>query len=110
MEGGDRVVSLLHNLGVTATIQSPAGVATTLGPDAISMAEHLAAYSAFDNGGYRIGPHAVLKVTDPTGQVLESFDPAPRRPQGITPQLRHLLPDLPHRPLSLHLAALAGTP
>src|ERR1700674_4869193 len=41
MEGGDRVVSLMHNLGVTAAIQSPAGVATTLGPDAISMAEEL---------------------------------------------------------------------
>src|SRR5260370_16065895 len=40
MEGGDRVVSLLHNLGVTATIQSPAGVATTLAPDATSTAEH----------------------------------------------------------------------
>src|SRR5205814_2107091 len=56
-EGGDRVVSFLHNLGVTAPIQTPEGVATTLGPDAMSMAEHLAAYSAFDNGGYRVGPH-----------------------------------------------------
>src|SRR5205814_10229504 len=51
-EGGDRVVSLMHSLGVTAQIENPAGVSTTLGHDAISMAEHLAAYSAFDNGGY----------------------------------------------------------
>src|SRR5207245_5488491 len=55
-EGGDRVVSLLHNLGVTAKIENPAGVSTTLGHDAISMAEHLAAYSAFDNGGFRVSP------------------------------------------------------
>src|SRR5437879_6355308 len=78
-EGGDRVVSFLHNLGVTAPIQTPEGVATTLGPDAISMAEHLAAYSAFDNGGYRVAPHAVLRVTDAGGKVLEALDPAAGR-------------------------------
>ncbi|HSS39588.1 MAG TPA: transglycosylase domain-containing protein, partial [Polyangia bacterium] len=54
--GGDRVVSFMHNLGVTAQIENQDGVATTLGHDAISMAEHLAAYSAFDNGGYRVSP------------------------------------------------------
>jgi membrane peptidoglycan carboxypeptidase len=110
MEGGDRVVSLLHNLGVTAPIQSPAGVATTLGPDAISMAEHLAAYSAFDNGGYRIGPHAVLKVTDATGKVLESFDPAAGRTQVISPELGYVMTDLLRGPVKLYLGDLGGKP
>src|SRR5207253_1475177 len=73
-EGGDRVVSFMHNLGVTAPIQTPDGVATTLGPDAISMTEHLAAYSAFDNGGYRVAAHAVLRVTDSSAKVLEALD------------------------------------
>ena len=109
-EGGDRVVSLLHNLGVTATIQSPAGVATTLGPDAISMAEHLAAYSAFDNGGYRVSPHAVLRVTDATGNVLESFDPAAGRTQVISSDLGYVMTDLLRGPVKLYLGDLGGKP
>ena len=109
-EGGDRVVSLLHNLGVTATIQSPAGVATTLGPDAMSMAEHLAAYSAFDNGGYRISPHAVLKVTGAAGNVLEAFDPNAGRTQVISPDLGYVMTDLLRGPVKLYLGDLGGKP
>jgi membrane peptidoglycan carboxypeptidase len=109
-EGGGRVVSFLHNLGVTAPIQSPDGVATTLGPDAISMAEHLAAYSAFDNGGYRVAPRAVLKVTDANGQVLESFDPSAGRVQVISPDLAYLMTDLLRGPVKLYLGDLGGRP
>ena len=69
-------MSFLHSLGVTAKIENPPGVSTTLGHDAISMAQHLAAYSAFDNGGYKITPQPVLKVTDPSGKVLEEFNPS----------------------------------
>jgi membrane peptidoglycan carboxypeptidase len=109
-EGGDRVVSFLRNLGVTAPIQSPNGVATTLGPDAMSMAEHLAAYSAFDNGGYRIGQHAVLRVTDASGQVLESFDPSAGRVQVITPDLAYVMTDLLRGPVKLYLGDLGSRP
>src|SRR5207245_8885518 len=67
-EGGDRVVSFMHNLGVTAPIQTPDGVATTLGPDAISMTEHLAAYSAFDNGGHQPGAGAMAPAPRLSGK------------------------------------------
>jgi len=77
--GGTQVTTFMHQLGVTANVENPDGVATTLGHDPISMAEHLAAYSAFDNGGYRISPHAVLKVVDADGTILEALD---RRLQG----------------------------
>jgi membrane peptidoglycan carboxypeptidase len=109
-EGGARVVSFLRNLGVTAPIQTPTGVATTLGPDAMSMAEHLAAYSAFDNGGYRIAPHAVLKVTDASGQVLESFDPSAGRVQVISPDLAYVMTDLLRGPVKLYLGDLGSRP
>jgi membrane peptidoglycan carboxypeptidase len=104
--GGDRVVALLHSLGVSARIENPSGVATTLGHDAISMAEHLAAYSAFDNGGYRVRPSAVLRVTDPSGQVLESFDPNFGHVQVITPELGYLMTDLLRGPVKLYLGDL----
>jgi membrane peptidoglycan carboxypeptidase len=107
-EGGDRVVSLLHSLGVTAPIRDPAGIATTLGPDAISMAEHLAAYSAFDNGGYRVTPSAVLRVTDKNGNVLESFNPNFGRVQVITPELGYVMTDLLRGPVKLYLGSLSS--
>ncbi|HEX7264307.1 MAG TPA: transglycosylase domain-containing protein [Candidatus Dormibacteraeota bacterium] len=108
--GGSQVTSFLHQLGVTATIENPDGVATTLGHDPISMAEHLAAYSAFDNGGYRISPHPVLKVVDADGAVLESFDPNASRVQVVSPDLGYVMTDLLRGPVKLYLGDLGGRP
>jgi membrane peptidoglycan carboxypeptidase len=102
-EGGDQVVAFMHQLGVTATIENPGGVATTLGHDPISMVEHLAAYSAFDNGGFKVTAHPVLRVTDPSGKVLESFDQLPSKSQVISPELAYLMTDLLRGPVKLSL-------
>jgi membrane peptidoglycan carboxypeptidase len=110
MEGGARVVTFMHNLGVTAPIENPEGAATTLGHDALSMAEHLAAYSAFDNGGYRVAPHAVLRITDSSGHVLEALDPNAGRVRVISPQLGYLMTDLLRGPVKLYLGDLARRP
>src|ERR1700694_1670296 len=110
-EGGARVVSLMHNLGVTAAIENVDGVSTTLGHDPLSMAEHLAAYSAFDNGGYRITRHPVLRVTDAEGKVLEAFDPNAGRVQVVSPELGYLMTDLLRGPVKLSLGgSLASRP
>jgi penicillin-binding protein 1A len=109
-EGGARVVTLMHNLGVTAQIENPDGVATTLGHDPISMAEHLAAYSAFDNGGYRISAHAVLRVTDANGKVLEAFDGTAGRVQVVSPELGYVMTDLLRGPVKLYLGDLGRRP
>ncbi len=108
--GGAQVTTFMHQLGVTATIENPDGVATTLGHDAISMAEHLAAYSAFDNGGYRISAHAVLKVVDADGTVLESFDPNEGRVQVISPDLGYVMTDLLRGPVRNYLGDLGRRP
>ncbi len=108
--GGERVVTFLHKLGVTANIENPDGVATTLGHDAMSMAQHLAAYSAFDNGGYRVSPHPVLKVLDAAGKPRETFDPSAGRVQVISPELAYLMTDLLRGPVKLTLPALADRP
>jgi len=109
-EGGARVADFMHRLGVTASLENVGGVSTTLGHDPLSMAEHLAAYSAFDNGGYRVSPHSVLKVTDPAGHVLESFDPNGERVQVISPDLAYLMTDLLRGPVKLYLGALGNRP
>jgi penicillin-binding protein 1A len=108
--GGAQVTTFMHQLGVTATIENPDGVATTLGHDPISMAEHLAAYSAFDNGGYRVSPHPVLKVVDADGTVLEAFDPNASRVQVISPDLGYLMTDLLRGPVKLYLGDLGSRP
>jgi membrane peptidoglycan carboxypeptidase len=108
--GGGDVVSLLHTLGVSAKISNPSGVSTTLGQDAMSMAEHLAAYSAFDNGGYKISPHGILKVTDASGQVLESFDPNFGHVQVISPDLGYVMTDLMRGPVKKYLGPLGSKP
>ena len=110
MEGGDRVVSFLHGLGVTAKIENPPGVSTTLGHDPISMAQHLAAYSAFDNGGYKVTPSPVLKVTDPSGKVLEAFNPSAHRVHVISPELGYVMTDLLRGPVKGYLGELARKP
>ncbi len=109
-EGGDSVVTLMHSLGVTAPIENPDGVATTLGHDPISMVEHLAAYSAFDNGGYRITAHPVLRVTDAAGNVLEALDPTAGRVQVISPELGYVMTDLLRGPVKLYLGDLGNKP
>ena len=109
-EGGERVVSFMHNLGVTAPIQTPDGVATTLGPDAISMTEHLAAYSAFDNGGYRVAAHAVLRVTDSSAKVLEALDANAGRVSVVSPELGYMMTDLLRGPVKLYLGGLGARP
>jgi membrane peptidoglycan carboxypeptidase len=109
--GGDQVVAFMHQLGVTATIENPGGVATTLGHDPISMVEHLAAYSAFDNGGFKVTAHPVLRVTDANGKVLESFDQQPSKSQVISPELAYLMTDLLRGPVKLSLGGdLASHP
>jgi membrane peptidoglycan carboxypeptidase len=110
-EGGDQVVAFMHQLGVTATIENPGGVATTLGHDPISMVEHLAAYSAFDNGGFKVTAHPVIKVTDANGKVLELFDQQPGKSQVISPELAYLMTDLLRGPVKLSLGGnLASRP
>ncbi|GAC1646825.1 MAG: penicillin-binding protein 1A [Candidatus Dormibacteraceae bacterium] len=109
--GGGRVVSFMHNLGVTAPIENVEGLSTTLGHDPLSMAEHLAAYSAFDNGGFRITRHPVLRVTDAEGKVLEALDPAAGRVQVVSPELGYLMTDLMRGPVKMSLGAgLAARP
>jgi membrane peptidoglycan carboxypeptidase len=109
-EGGDQVVAFMHQLGITATIENPAGVSTTLGHDPISMIEHLSAYSAFDNGGYKITAHSVLKVTDASGKVLEALDPTAAKSQVISPELAYLMTDLLRGPVKLTVPSLASRP
>ena len=49
------------------------GLSVALGGGEVRLLDLAAAYSAFANGGYRIEPTAILKVTDSSGKTLEEW-------------------------------------
>jgi membrane peptidoglycan carboxypeptidase len=101
--GGSAVVSFARRLGITTPIESAESLPTTLGTNDMSMVEHLAAYSAVDNGGYKVAAHAVLKVTDSRGQVLEQFSRQPSNQRVISPELAYVLTDILRGPARITL-------
>ncbi len=51
------------------------GLAVTLGGGEVRLIDMVSAYSTFANGGFKVSPTAILKVTDQDGHVLEENKP-----------------------------------
>jgi membrane peptidoglycan carboxypeptidase len=72
--GPDRVFATAKALGVDPAIFDCArcnhGASATLGTNPMPMIEHVAAYGAFANGGRRVHPWAIARITDNTGRVI----------------------------------------
>jgi len=75
----------LTTLEPTEENLSKFGLAVTLGGGEVKPIELAAAYSAFANGGLKVEPVAILKVTDKDGNVLEEFRHLPGK-QVLTPE------------------------
>jgi membrane peptidoglycan carboxypeptidase len=103
METGAPVVSFMRKLGVSTPIENQDSLPTTLGTNSMSMVEHLSAYSAFDNGGNRVTPHPVLKITDARGATLEAFDRQPSKDRVLRPEAAYLMNDLLRGPAKASL-------
>lgn len=73
--GFDRLMPLIQRFGITATIQPYLPIA--LGATDITLMEMTSAYSTFPNGGVRIEPHLIKRVTDYDGDILEENFPRP---------------------------------
>ncbi len=65
----------LTTLAPTAANMSRLGLSMTLGGGEVKLLDLVGAYSAFSNGGIRVDPVAILKVTDRQGKVLEEYKP-----------------------------------
>lgn len=65
----------ITTLPPTADTLKRVGLSLTLGGGEVRLLDMADAYSAFVNGGYRIDPVAILKVTDVNGKVLEDNTP-----------------------------------
>ncbi len=51
------------------------GLSVTLGGGEVRLLELTSAYSAFANGGLKVEPISILKVTDKDGKVLDEYKP-----------------------------------
>ena len=63
----------------------PAYLTMALGAGSVTPMQMAVAYSVFANGGYRVSPWLIAKITDSKGQVLSEFTPAPlaQQPRAI---------------------------
>lgn len=66
------------------------GLSVTLGGGEVRLLDLVSAYSAFANGGFRVDPVAILKVTDKDGNILEEKIDFPKK-QVISPEQAFLI-------------------
>ncbi|MCW7539063.1 penicillin-binding protein 1A [Aquabacterium sp. A7-Y] len=66
----------VKNFGFDAE-KHPAYLTMALGAGSVTPLQMAAAYSVFANGGYRVNPYLVTRVTDTKGRVLADTQPPP---------------------------------
>ncbi len=84
MTGIDRVLNIARDAGFTSP-HLPADLSLCLGSASVTPLEMAAAYSVFANGGYRIRPYGIKRVTTAAGEALEQHGPEPVK--AIAPEL-----------------------
>ncbi|MBI5666825.1 MAG: PBP1A family penicillin-binding protein [Chloroflexi bacterium] len=99
------LVGLLKNAGVE-TLADNTGVdlAITLGGGEVRLLDLAQAYSIFANGGYRVQPTMILKVSDHAGNVLYEWKPPRLDTRVIDERVAYIITDI----LSDDNARIAG--
>ncbi|MBL8155486.1 MAG: penicillin-binding protein 1C [Anaerolineae bacterium] len=93
--GIERLVGLLKNAGVeTLAENSSIDLAITLGGGEVRLFDLVQAYSIFPNGGFRVQPTMILKVSDHQGNVLYQWEPSPLTTAVIDPRVAYVITDI----------------
>lgn len=92
-------VSAMVNLAANAGLTTLSGntnldLAVTLGGGEVRLLDLVGAYSIFPNGGYRVTPTFLLKVTDRGGRVLYEWQPAPLSARVLDERVAFLITDI----------------
>lgn len=113
--GADRVFATAEALGIHPEYLKNKGVAATLGANEMPMLDHVAAYGAFANGGLRLHPWAIARITDAAGHVIENHH-TPTMEPALPPDVALKLTDIlkgAEKPagynLNIPLAVKSGT-
>ena len=88
--GPGGMIAMAKRLGITTFTRDDYGLSLTLGGGDVSLLELTGAYGVFANGGQRVPPVAILKITDFQGQVVYQYQPKPGD-QVIRPEHAYLM-------------------
>jgi 1A family penicillin-binding protein len=66
---------MAQRLGITTLTRDDYGLSLTLGAGEVTLLELTGAYQAMANGGRRVAPVAILRVTDGLNRVIEEYRP-----------------------------------
>ena len=91
VNGVQAMIDTAKDMGInTFTNPDRYGLSLTLGGGEVKLIELTNAFSVFANGGKRVDPATILKVSDSNGKVLEEFKPKDGQ-QVLTPQHAFLI-------------------
>ncbi len=85
--GPQKIAEFAHKAGISSPLYE--GPSLCLGASEVSVFEQVSAYSTFANGGERIEPILILKITDKVGNVLREFSPTAKA--VIKPETAYLM-------------------
>lgn len=96
LTGVGNVLDFAEKLGYTTFgDRSRFGLSLVLGGGEVKLLDHAAAFGAFASDGYKVNPIAILKVSDPNGNVLEEFKSAEVAPEAVMePQIARQITDI----------------
>ncbi len=69
------MIAMAQRLGITSLTRDDYGLSLTLGGGDVSLIDMTSAYSVFANGGQRMPPVAILKITDFAGNIIYEYKP-----------------------------------
>jgi 1A family penicillin-binding protein len=69
------MIAMAKRLGITSFTREDYGLSLTLGGGDVSLLDMTSAYSVFANGGKRVAPVTILKITDFAGKVIYEHPP-----------------------------------
>ena len=71
----DGLISFAQRLGITTLTRTDYGLSLTLGGGDVTLLELTSAYGIFANGGLKVSPVAITRITDYTGTTLLEYKP-----------------------------------
>jgi penicillin-binding protein 1C len=71
----DGLIGMAERLGITSLTRNDYGLSLTLGGGDVSLLDMTSAYSVLANGGQRMPPVAILKITDFAGNIVYEYQP-----------------------------------
>ena len=84
------MIAMAERLGITSLTRDDYGLSLTLGGGDVSLIDMTSAYSVFANGGQRLPPVAILKITDFAGEIYYEYKPQASEPV-IRPEHAYLI-------------------